>query len=470
MCASIESRGSLQAGGGMVEASDGGRQVCFVDMPFGKKTDQGTGVEIDFDDVYERAIKPAIEDAGLEPVRGDQESTGGVIHTAMFARLLLSEFVIADLTTANPNVFYELGVRHSAKPYTTIPIFGTVSGLPFDVSLVRAIPYRLVAGVLSDEAAAKLRSDLVTRIKNALQGPVTEDSPLFQLFEEFPGIEMSHEVTDVFRDRVAYSERFRRQLHQARAEGIDTLRAVQGELGDLATVERGVLVDLYLSYRGAEAWTDMIDLAGTMPASVRDTVVVQQQLAFALNRRKNPGDVDEAIDILQRLQRNHGDSAETLGLLGRIYKDRFTEAREAGNDLEAEGWLEMAIDAYTRGFEAEPADFYPGINAINLLIQKGTDEAVADADRFAPLVAFAAVRRGGADSNDYWTLATVLELAIINRDDRLVARALPKVLTTADEPWMLETTANNLRMVLDVRAGNEDTGTLEKVLAALSRS
>lgn len=71
------------------------KAMCFVDMPFGKKTDLATGSEIDFDKIYESAIKPAIEEAGLEPLRGDEERTGGIIHTAMFARLLLSEYVIA---------------------------------------------------------------------------------------------------------------------------------------------------------------------------------------------------------------------------------------------------------------------------------------------------------------------------------------------------------------------------------------
>lgn len=452
----------------MSEPHDGGRQVCFIDMPFGKKSDPRSGVEIDFDDIYRRAIRPGIEATGLEAVRGDQESTGGIIHTAMFARLLLSEFVVADLTTANPNVFYELGVRHSAKPYTTIPIFGTTSELPFDVSLVRAISYELVSGVLSDSAAARLRTDLETRITSALQGPVTRDSPLFQLFDSFPGIEMSHEVTDVFRDRVEYSERFRDRLRQARAAGVESIRTVQSDLGDLATVERGVLVDLYLSYRAAEGWTDMIDLAESFRADVRDAVVVQQQLAFALNRRKDAGDVDRAIEILQRLEREHGESAETLGLLGRIYKDRYTEAKSAGKQIRADGWLDHAIAAYTRGFEVEPIDFYPGINAINLLVQKGDPESAAEADRLAPLVTFAAVRRGGAESNDYWTLATVLELAVINRDDRLAARVLPRVVTTADEAWMLDTTANNLRMVLALRSGHEDTSTVEEIVDALT--
>jgi hypothetical protein len=454
----------------MTAQIEAGRQVCFVDMPFGKKVDVRSGVEIDFDDIYAKAIEPGVRAAGLEVVRGDQEQSGGIIHTAMFARLLLAEFVVADLTTANPNVFYELGVRHSARPYTTIPIFGTVSELPFDVSLVRAIPYELDAGRLSAQAAAKLRDDLTARIDAALRGPVSDDSPLFQLFEHFPGIEMTHQVADVFRDRVEYSERFRRRLREARAGGVDDIRAVQEELGDLATVERGVLVDLYLSYRAAEAWTDMIEVERSFPASVRETTVVRQQLAFALNRRKGPGDVETAIELLEGLVREHGESAETLGLLGRIYKDRYNEAKGAGRPVDAQGWLDRAIDAYTRGFEVEPADFYPGINALNLLVQKGTGEAVAEADRLAPLVTFAAVRRGGAESPDYWTLATVLELAAINRDDGLVARVLPRVVTAAEEPWMLDTTADNLRMVLDLRAGKEDTSALEQALAALTAS
>ena len=108
--------------------------LCFVDMPFGQKPDLKSGVLVDFDQIYNEAIKPAIEQCGLEPLRGDEESTGGIIHSAMFARLLLSEFVVADLTLANANVFYELGIRHAAKPFTTVPIFANTSALPFDVA------------------------------------------------------------------------------------------------------------------------------------------------------------------------------------------------------------------------------------------------------------------------------------------------------------------------------------------------
>ena len=90
------------------------RPLCFVLMPFGVKKDPSGGPDIDFDRIYEDAIRPGIEAAGMEPIRADEERTGGIIHQAMFERLLLCDFAVADMTTANANVFYELGVRHAA--------------------------------------------------------------------------------------------------------------------------------------------------------------------------------------------------------------------------------------------------------------------------------------------------------------------------------------------------------------------
>ena len=46
--------------------------LCFVDMPFGQKSDLKSGVIVDFDQIYNNAIKPAIEQCGLEALRGDE--------------------------------------------------------------------------------------------------------------------------------------------------------------------------------------------------------------------------------------------------------------------------------------------------------------------------------------------------------------------------------------------------------------
>src|SRR5215831_15253235 len=164
-----------------------GRPLCFVLMPFGKKLDPAGGGEINFDFIYSEAIQPGLEDAGLDVVRADAEIQGGIIHKAMFERLLLSEFAVADLSTANPNVFYELGVRHASRPHTTVTLIASHQLVPFDLASVRALPYRFGPGnAFGDAQARELRTSLGDTMKRLIaagrESPLT-DSPLFHLLE-----------------------------------------------------------------------------------------------------------------------------------------------------------------------------------------------------------------------------------------------------------------------------------------------
>src|SRR5262245_24689045 len=119
--------------------------LCFILMPFGQKPD-ATGKMVDFDAVFADLIRPAVEAAHMTPLRADEEMSGGIIHKPMFERLMLCEFAVADLTTANANVFYELGVRHASRPWSTVLLFAEGGRLPFDVAPLRALPYRLDSG------------------------------------------------------------------------------------------------------------------------------------------------------------------------------------------------------------------------------------------------------------------------------------------------------------------------------------
>jgi tetratricopeptide (TPR) repeat protein len=428
--------------------------LCFVDMPFGQKPDLKSGVVVDFDQIYNEAIKPAIEASGLEALRGDEERTGGIIHGAMFARLLLAEFVVADLTLANPNVFYELGIRHAAKPFTTVPIFANVSALPFDVALVRAVGYQLKKGKLTKAAAQKLKSQLSKRLSDAISGATTHDSPLFQLIPKFPGIDLPEEVTETFKDRIRQAEEFREMLSSARAQPLreerEALLQIRRELGDLKTVQRSVLIELMSSFRDAEAFEELVELYNSFPVSVKEYIIVKQQFALALNRRNQSDDREKALRILDEVLENRGPDSETLGIKGRIHKDIYTEAVRAGS-ITAAAALDDAINAYTKGFEADPRDYYPGVNAINLLIQKGDTEALKKVERLLPLVNFAVERRGGASSTDYWDLATALELACIGEDWATANGILPKAILAATISFKTATTLGNLRLLKQAR-------------------
>ena len=448
------------------------RAVCFVDMPFGKKPDLASGMEVDFDQIYEVAIEPAIAKAGLESIRGDRERTGGIIHAPMFGRLLLSDYVVADLTLANPNVFYELGIRHTARPFTTVPIFAAIHALPFDVSLVRAIPYTLDNGRLTEEAAAKLRTDLGARLEEAIHGAASKDSPIFQLIPKFPKVDLPHEVTEIFQDQVRHSEDFRKQLADARAKSSDAerlaaLTEIRRALGDLKLAQNEVLVDLMLSFRDVSAWDEMVTLSNEFPDHLKSNAMVRQQRALALNRRNGPGDREEALRILQNLIAEKGADPETLGILGRLHKDRYKELKKKGSIM-ADAALDDAIEAYTKGFESDPRDYYPGVNAITLLIEKGDAEAMKQADRLVPLVSFAVTRRGGGSSSDYWDLATVLELSAIGNDWGMAKSVLPKMLAASKASWQIKTTWDNLLLLKSAReSAGQSPPELGKILRYL---
>lgn len=419
------------------------KSVCFVLMPFGVKPDSA-GRLIDFDQVYRLIFRPAIEQAGLLPVRADEEQAHGFIHKLMYERLLLSEYAIADLTILNANVYYELGVRHAARPSTTIMTMAGATPLPFDVTGLRAFPYALdESGRPVDAGGVSAR--LAARLHGCIERDLV-DSPLYQLVDALHPPPIDRERTDVFRDRAAYSVETKARLAQARGDGLAAVEAAAAALGDPAGLEAGVAIDLLLSYRAVAGYEPMLDLVAHMDRTLAQTVLVREQLAFAQNRL---GLSREAEETLKQIIAARGPSSETNGLLGRVYKDRWEKAAKAGDAYAARSLLKQAIETYLAGFEADWRDPYPGINAVTLM------DIADDPRRHAliPVVRYAAQRRLARKAGaDYWDHATELELAILAGDADAAADALGDALAHVREKWELETTARNLRLIADARA------------------
>lgn len=424
------------------------KPLCFVAMPFGKKP-AVSGTLVDFDAVYTVLVAPAIEAADMEPLRADEEQVGGLIHKPMFERLVLCEYAVADLTTANANVFYELGVRHAARQASTVPLFAQGFGqLPFDVAALRAVPYALGPEGTPSNAEVDRRA-IVARLRAARNGGT--DSPVFRLVDGFPDLQRLK--TDVFRDRVAYSAEIKKKLASARRAGADSVRAVAGALGQpVGETDAAVVIDLFLSYRAVKAWDDMIALVEKMAPPLAASVMVREQLALALNRA---GRGEEAEDVLTALLAQRGSSSETFGILGRVYKDRWEAALKAGDAALARGLLDKAIDAYRRGFEADWRDAYPGINAVTLMELR--DPPDPRREELVCVVNYAVERRVAAGKPDYWDHATRVELAVLARDEARARAALGEALAAVRESWEPETTARNLRLVREARERRGET-------------
>ncbi|MFN0205873.1 MAG: hypothetical protein ACKVS6_06120 [Planctomycetota bacterium] len=129
------------------------RRKCFVMMPFG----------VEFLPLYEQAIKPALEDAGLLPIRTDQLDLVGDVVSALHSAIRSAACGLAVITQNNPNVMYELGLAHAqGKPVILLCEIGPeghdLPNLPYDLQHESVFGYRAgdwpalrssVAGVLN---------------------------------------------------------------------------------------------------------------------------------------------------------------------------------------------------------------------------------------------------------------------------------------------------------------------------------
>ena len=456
-------------------------------MPFGKKADPAGGPDIDFDRIYNNALEPAVKDAGLEPVRADEERTGGIIHKAMFERLLLCDYAIADLTTANANVFYELGIRHTARPRTTLTVFARHQPIPFDVNFLRSLPYDLgknntFGKPMADRLRIQVRERL-TDLRNLAVDQAPVDSPVFSFLTEWRPGEIARLKTDVFRDRVKADQTLKSQLARIREQyknkktrsgALGELKKFRKNLGPLDAVETATAVDLMLTYRAAEDWSGMIQLFNEMPEVLKRQVLVREQLGFAYNRRaekaESPEDRAQALAVLEDVAQQQGPGSETMGLIGRIHKDKWKEALDSGDPITAGGHLEKAIDAYRRGYMADQRDAYPGINLLTLLDAQGDDASFKEKERLLPVVRFAVEQRLSGAAPDYWDHATMLELTVLEKRYADAEKRLSNAAAAIRETWEPKSTADNLKLIeRSWKARGEDTSRLVRIIKELEK-
>jgi tetratricopeptide (TPR) repeat protein len=410
--------------------------LCFVLMPFGVKSEPG-GRVIDFDAVYADVIRPAIEGAGMEPLRADEKQMGGIIHKPMFECLLLCPYAVADLTSANANVAYELGIRHAARPSSTVAVAAVPMTLPFDLGPNRTIGYELD----SSGRPAGVETT-VDRLRAALDAARCGDtaSPVFQLLPNLRARQLDHEQTEAFQERVRGISALNGRISRAREAGVVELQVLEANLS-VSDLPVESAVDLFLAYRAVNAWEAMVACSRRLNPALARTRLVREQTGLALNRL---GRRDEAERVLQDVLDEFGPSSETYGILGRVFKDRWVAKIATGHRLTAAGYLARAIECYRRGFEADWRDHYPGINAVTLLRIQGSAEEVA---KLEPLVRYAVERKLARDAGDYWDRVTVLELDVAVGDEAGATGALPTVLASMRYRYEGETTRNNLELI-----------------------
>lgn len=140
-------------------------KTCFVIMPIGELPTYSSN---HFKEVYEDLFSPAIEEAGYIPKRADDDKASSLIQVNVVREIVSAPMAICDLSTRNPNVLFELGLRQAFDlPVVLVQELNTPR--IFDISVINTIDYRKelkYREVLEDRLKIKKAIEATKDIKN----------------------------------------------------------------------------------------------------------------------------------------------------------------------------------------------------------------------------------------------------------------------------------------------------------------
>jgi tetratricopeptide (TPR) repeat protein len=424
---------------------------AFVAMPYGTKKDS-QGNEVNFNRVYAELIKPALELAGLEVFRADEEERAGDIRTDMFQELLIADLVLADLTIDNPNVWYELGVRHALRARGVVLISGGHVTTAFDLYTDRKLRYGIKDGAPDPAALAddiKHLTALVNETMESWHG--RKISPVYQLM---PNLQEPDWKALRFGNVLEFWEQ-----HDAWEKQVQLARK-NGHIGDVLVLADEAPVAAFR----AEAWI----MAGNelLKASRFDFALEQFERGLEVDPNNVEGlrkkgiclqrlaianaqghTLDRAREHYRHILKTHPSDPETCALLGRVDKDAWTTAwHQSGFTAEQmrveaayeDSLLHAAIDSYATGYRHNPGHYYSGINALTLmhLHRHVTHDPRYDAEMssMAGAVRFAAQCETD-DQQRFWSLATIGDLEVLIGTPDTVQSAYKNAIAKNDKNW-----------------------------------
>lgn len=471
------------------------RPHAFIVMPFGKKKG-GDGSLYDFNAIYKQLIKPALEEAGFEPFRADEETASGDILTDMFQELLLADLVLCDLSIDNANAFYELGIRHAFRKRGVMHIQAGRAYMPFDIFNVRTLPYHVTPEGVPDpvhvkndiQAIARMAKDTWASDRDAIH------SPIFNLLSGL-------KEPDRKSLRTPLATGFWREYNEWKQRV--TVAQRQKRIGDILLLTEEISNPLIKEEAIGEAGNALANMGRNELALTQyrkglevnsSNLDFRRKEAFHLNRLNR---VDEAIVKIESLLTDFPNDSEAISYLGRIYKEMWADSWKQIPDktkrlkaaFDAYHWLIKAIDTYLKGYRIDLNNHYPGVNALTLssiaihLADKFDDKKDPDPDiarirdEFLELkgaLIFALEKQVNTDNADYWTLISLAELRALTADNTAtVVRSYRKALTASRRNmFFLQASLSQLEILkaLDMRTTFVEAGIgiLEEEIARIS--
>jgi hypothetical protein len=432
-------------------------------MPYGTKPvldrdDPDAPTHVNFDQLWQLALKPAVDELGYEAVRADQDLGVLIIHE-MIERLAISDLVIADVTIGNANVYYEIGVRHAAKRQGCVLIAAQWAKPLFDLEQMRRIPYPLPGTDIDEATADRIRRLLVEAIPRLGNEP----SPLYTILPGYPD-RLDPSRTSAFRETLRRLSEFQAELSAVRvaprAEQAERARRVRDKHYRGGPIQQAVAVELvYLlrDFTDAETTTQFI---GCLPKDIRDLPVISEQRALVVSQS---GDSPAAIGALEQLIDLNGDTSERRGLLGGRYKRLYQAATDPAA---AARYLDLAIENYDLGMHLDLNDYYPASNLARLYQTRGRRGDVERARIAAAITLVACQRSLARNPADEWAKPTMLTAAFDAGDVDAARDLADEVRAAGPAMWKLNSIIGDLDLAVRLHDGDV-AATLQTIVAEL---
>jgi tetratricopeptide (TPR) repeat protein len=447
---------------------------AFVAMPFGSKPGPD-GTVIDFNRVYTEYIKPAIEAAGLVVFRADEEQRAGSILTDMFQELLMADLVVADLTLDNPNVWYELGVRHALRARGVILVQGPRESQPFDIYTERKLRYGLAAGG-PDPKTLAADIDRLRRMVSETMATSTRRkvSPVFQLI---PNLHQPEWRELLLSQRNEFSEahsEWARRMEVARQKnrpGDILVLADEAPVRALRLEGKRTAGNALLKLRHFDFALEQFEAALAIDP---DDKTSREKKAVCLGRL---GRYEDAREWVAQLTAEYPSDPEVWALAGRVAKDNWVQ-RWCGASLSSEQMqdaarledaaLVEAIDPYYKAFVTAPGHHYSGINALTLQLLRrhlGGQTSQAVIDNLIGGVLWAALTAQERDRKDYWARASYAELCLLLNPIDSVRREFSAAVAAANSDWFaLDSSRQTLVLLRDLGYRPDETAAALQII------
>lgn len=418
----------------------------FVAMPFGAKE----GIE--FNRIYEDFIKPALIGEGFEVFRADEERRGGEIRADMFQELLIADLVVVDLTIENPNVWYELGVRHALRARGVVLICGGRAPAAFDVYTDRKLRYGLKDGCPDPATLTEDIRKLAEMAKATVESwHGRKVSPVYHLLPNLQEPDWKSLRIGEVREFWAKHDSWERRVDLARKAGCIGDLLVLADEAPVAAFRAEAWLKAGEALRKAERFDFALeqlerglDIEPENLRGLREKGICMQRLAWM----GCPGyTLDRARDHYYNVLKIFPDDPETWALLGRVDKDAWIGSwRQTGfsQDLMREeaayedALLRAAITSYSKGYRRNPGHYYSGINALTLmhLHHHLTGDITFDRDMatMAGAVSFAAECEPD-ESQLFWSKATIGDIEVVTGSPESVRSAYKEAIAKNDKDW-----------------------------------